>query len=379
MRLPRREQLAGPADVALRIGRVGPDRQGDEVVLQVAMVIGCVRLAYPAVGAVELGKDDDGERRRHLSGVLDGGRDHLVVEAIRQPCFPVVQPSGRQRGVEHRLHGDVGDRGHRVGDWGPEAPQRGEQALARVERPHIAGDQRDDQVAVRPGQDAGPGLQLVGLGGGELAVEPQDLRRPREGMEDHAAQHRAHRVQAVLERGHHPEVVPGTADGPEQVLVLGRAGGAQDPVGGHDVYGEQVVDGKAVLAAQPALPPAEGQPGDAGRRDGAHRRRQAEGLRLAVELAPEHARLGTDRPGDGIDADALHARQVEHQAAVTDGLAGDVMPTAPYRDEQVVLACELHRGDDIGRAGAAGDQRRPVVDQRVPDGAGLVVAGIASA
>src|SRR5712691_6768372 len=58
VRLPRREQLAGPADVALRISRVGPDRQSDKVVLQVAMVIGRLRLAYPAVRTVELGEDD---------------------------------------------------------------------------------------------------------------------------------------------------------------------------------------------------------------------------------------------------------------------------------------------------------------------------------
>ena len=50
----RREQLAGPANVARRIGWVGPDGQGDGVVLQVAMVIGRVRFAHSAVGAVEL-------------------------------------------------------------------------------------------------------------------------------------------------------------------------------------------------------------------------------------------------------------------------------------------------------------------------------------
>jgi hypothetical protein len=148
--------------------------------------------------------------------------------------------------------------------------------------------------------------------------------------------------------------------------VLCRAGGTQNAVGRHDIHREQVVDGKAILAAQPTLSPAEGQRGNAGRRDGADRRCEAEGLCLAIQLAPKHPRLGTDRPRDGIDADALHARQVEHQAAVTDSLAGDIMPTASYRDEAVVRACELHRSDDIGRPGAAGDQRR-------------IVTGIASA
>jgi len=50
---------------------------------------------------------------------------------------------------------------------------------------------------------------------------------------------------------------------------------------------------------------------------------------------------------------------------------------ALYRDAQIVLARELHRRDDVGRAGAAGDQRRPVVNQCIPDGARLIVTLIA--
>jgi len=45
-----------------------------------------------------------------------------------------------------------------------------------------------------------------------------------------------------------------------------------------------------VFAAEPALPSAEGQAGDAGGRDSADRRRQTEGLCLAVEFGPENVR-----------------------------------------------------------------------------------------
>ena len=129
---------------------------------------------------------------------------------------------------------------------------RGATTLAFVERSDIAGDQRDDQTPIRQGQDARPGLQLVGLGGGEFAVESQHLFR----------------------------------------------------------------------------------------------------------------------------TDALHPRRVDHQTSVANRLASDAVTAAPDRDEQVVLACKLHRRDNIGGAGATGDQRRPMVDHGVKDLARIVVARI---
>ena len=59
--------------------------------------------------------------------------------------------------------------------------------------------------------------------------------------------------------------------------------------------------------------------------------RQAERLRLAVELAPGDAALGARRPPRRVDAHALHRRQVDHQAAVADGVAGDVVAAAADR------------------------------------------------
>jgi hypothetical protein len=70
--------------------------------------------------------------------------------------------------------------------------------------------------------------------------------------------HRANRVQAILEGGHHTGIVPGPADTSEEILVLSGAGRVQLPVGCKDVYRQQIVDGEAVFAAEPALPAAEG-------------------------------------------------------------------------------------------------------------------------
>ena len=61
---------------------------------------------------------------------------------------------------------------------------------------------------------------------------------------------RADRVQLELEAGDHAEVAAAAADRPEQVGVLVGAGAHRLAVGGHDVGGEQVVDGHAELAAR---------------------------------------------------------------------------------------------------------------------------------
>ena len=50
------------------------------------------------------------------------------------------------------------------------------------------------------------------------------------------------------------------------------------------------------------------------------------------------------------------------------------MPTAADGDEQVLAAREVHRAHDVGDAGAANDQRRPLVVRAVPDRARLVIA-----
>jgi hypothetical protein len=72
-------------------------------------------------------------------------------------------------------------------------------------------------------------------------------------MGDHAAADRGHRVGLVLEGRRDAEVAAAAAQGPEQVLVVLGAGHHDLAVGGDDLDGQQVVDGEAVLAHQPAF------------------------------------------------------------------------------------------------------------------------------
>ena len=122
-----------------------------------------------------------------------------------------------------------------------------------------------------------------------------------------------------------------------------------------------------MLAHDPADPAAEGQPCDAGVGDDAGRHREPERLRLPVELAEQHACLGARDPALGIDSDALHRGEVDHQRVVRDRVAGERVAAAADRNGNTARAGGLDGRDHVGDPGAAGDRGRTPVDRAVPD------------
>jgi hypothetical protein len=144
-------------------------------------------------------------------------------------------------------------------------------------------------------------------------------------------------------------------------------------VRGDDGAGHDVVAGQTVLARQPAHTAAQRQPADAGMRDIAGRGGKAEGLRGPVQRAEHRAALDPGAPHDRIDGDAAHRGEVDHEPAVRDSEAGDVVAAATDADLQVALTGGAHRGDDVGDRGALDDQLRAVVDHPIPDRPGGVV------
>jgi hypothetical protein len=186
---------------------------------------------------------------------------------------------------------------------------------------------------------------------------------------------RPHRVQAVLERGDDAKVPAAAAHTPEQVGVDALARGQELTVGRDEIDGKQVVDGGAVFARQPADAPAERQARDAGVGDDPAHGRQPVELRLAVELAPEHAGLRPRRSRLRVDPDALHRREVDHEPPIADRMPGDAVTTGANRDHQITLAREAHCRDHVGHTRAASDAGRMAVDRAIPDHASSVVAG----
>jgi hypothetical protein len=73
---------------------------------------------------------------------------------------------------------------------------------------------------------------------------------------------------------------------------LHRIGPAKFAVRGHDLSGNQIINGCAVLAHEPTQSAAQSKPRDASVGDGAARGSKAVGLCRSIEFPPQHTTLG---------------------------------------------------------------------------------------
>jgi len=169
-------------------------------------------------------------------------------------------------------------------------------------------------------------------------------------------------MQLVFERCHDAQIRSRAPYAPEQVLVLGGPRNDQTAIDRNHVDRQQIVASEPEFACQPAVAATKRQTGYPGISVDSQRRRQAECLCFTVALAEANARLRAGGTRRGIDADALHRRQVDHQAPRADGFAGVIVSTAADGHEKVVFARKPNTADDIGRAHTARDQRRALVD-----------------
>jgi hypothetical protein len=81
-------------------------------------------------------------------------------------------------------------------------------------------------------------------------------------------------------------------------------------------------------------------------------------------------------PPPPVHLDALHRREVDHQAAVGDGQAGDVVTAAAHRNLGGQLAAHRHGVGHVGHRAAAGDEPGALVDQAVLHPADLLVSRV---
>lgn len=325
--------------------------------------------------------------RRQRAGVFDDSVDQAVAELHQVVRLPVVARTRRQERIERllpsgeRLHPDVFAEHH------PERAQRRDEL-----HPHggvicVEDGERDDLFPVDVGRQERerrrlsgnhPDVELVRHRLGEAGKLRDHVLRLVEREDDEPAQHiRPHWIELELEAGDDAEVSAAAAQSPEQVGILRIAGVYQPAVSRDDIRREEAVDGHAVLPAQPAETAAKRQAGHPRSRVYAQGRGKAMRLRGRVEVGQGAAGLDGRPAGNRVHPDALHQRKINHQAAIADGIASDVVPAAANRYEEAVLAGESHCGDDVFRRNTAGDHRGSAVNHGVPNLARLVVARVA--
>src|SRR4029450_5374013 len=92
-------------------------------------------------------------------------------------------------------------------------------------------------------------------------------------------------------------------------------------------------------------------------------------------LAPLHAGVRARIERLGVDAHALHRREVDDERTLAArAVPGDAVRAAANGDRHALLARVTDGRDDVGGPRAARDERGPPVDHGVEDRAGLLVA-----
>ena len=312
-------------------------------------------------------------------------RDGLVAQLIDEVGLPVPLMTRRIQGIEHALQRGVRQRANQVQGRRAEGPDRREGLLGLLQRSLEAPDDPAHRPTVEMLRERRAGRH------DQEGEEPADVlpRRTQELPKE------AHRLRCLVELPQHRPAVDG-ADGvqpeqerrddakvtatapyrPEEVLVLFGAGGDEAAVRQHQVGLLQVVDGQAPRSRQVAQPAAEGEPTDPGGGDDAAGRRQAKGARRVVHVAPRAAALDPGRTRAWIDADAVHAREIDDQTVVTYAQTSRIVAAATDRYEHAVVASEVHGGDDVRHVHAVRDQAWTPVDHGVVDLPGSLVARV---
>ena len=121
---------------------------------------------------------------------------------------------------------------------------------------------------------------------------------------------------------------------------------------------------------------AEGQAADAGSGNDAGRRSEPESVRRGVHLAPCRAALDAGGARVGVHLDAVHPRQVDDDTVLDGSETRAAVAASADRNGEVRRARELEGGRDVGDGSAAGDHRRALVDHRVVQRPGVVVARV---
>jgi hypothetical protein len=108
--------------------------------------------------------------------------------------------------VEQPLAGGVRHGSNDIGDGLAKLPRGREHLFTLGDRPVVAEDQRRDGHPLRRRQQRRIRLSLVGQGGGEVAIEPQEVASLIQRIDHESAEDLRDGMQPILEGRHHAKV-----------------------------------------------------------------------------------------------------------------------------------------------------------------------------
>ena len=219
-------------------------------------------------------------------------------------------------------------------------------------------------------------LERVRGFGRELRKVPQDLLDRAGRVGDVAREDRSRVDRPELERRDDAEVAAAAPQRPQEV---GVAVGTGDDLlaGGRDDLGpDEVVAGEPLEPGQPADPATKRQTGHARVAERAADDGQVVLPGGRVDVVPQRAAGGPDRPARRVDRDLASVAEVHDQGALGHGVAGDPVATAPDRDRQAEIGGRDDGSDDVVVRACPDDDRRPPLDRRVEGGPDHVIVDV---
>ncbi len=277
----------------------------------------------------------------------------------------------------------VGHRLDHVGDGRRQRTERRHRRLARLERTDVTQDGQDDDLADvllgherhrRAVHDVGDGRDGLrrALSGRDEAGQRVGRRR----QDEHATDDLADLMESVVEAGHDTEVAAAATDRPEQVRVADRVGPEERAVGGHDLGGQQRVDGQAMGAHEVADPAAEGDATEPDRRGVAKAGGQPVRSDRGRVLTGRQPRLRPGRAALDVDLDRVHGSHVDDDAVVDHAVTGTTMSAAPNGQREPGLTRQCDDPRDVAGIGDLDDERRTSIDVPEGDGACGIEVGV---
>src|SRR6266516_7844987 len=297
---------------------------------------------------VDVLNQDERRLRGATRARVGNGLDRFVTQTLQRAGFLVVVASRRCPRIGAFDQLEIGPRTDQVDERRAKLPDRLDESFARLQGTAVAEVDGNRRETTWRGHEGGIGGQVIGSRAGILPVEAQHLSRMFHRVHDLARQYLADRMQLELE-------------------------------GSDEVHRQQIINGQAVLAHEPAQAAAEGQARQTSSAYGAGGRGGSIGLRCLHKLAKPETCLSPGRLLRWIDPDAFHAREIDDHAAIADGTATDAVASTAHRNAQVMVTSKLDGSDHIDYIDAADDQSRVFVDHPVPDLPGSVIATLVRA